>query len=681
MKQRIVRILCALALCLGLLPMTALAAEGETTPGRLYVGATDLLASTGGTADGYWTSDDGGTTWTCCGNTPPAGDSYLYYDGESTLTLHNATIQGSLSTTLGAGIYALCQNNAALHLTIELEGANQVSGLHGIYLNGQQGNSLGTDVRLTITASETEPNASLTVTGTDGKGIAVHSGSGNAALTTRRAAVTAVGRGDDGAGVHMQSSPYALSSPQLTIRVEGGSLTARSEGEDAQNGIRYLTTADNVRGSATLYVTDNALVRVSEGIGTAAEGSAPRPVLTLAATGKTGGIVLNGKEGAVYGDAALEEDLAIGAEESLTIGKEASLALNGHTLTVEPGGRLEGEPTGTGTVKRGPTITTETLPAAQAGTPYTQTLAATGDTPLAWSVTAGALPAGLTLDPETGTLAGTPTQAGTFAFTVAAANHNGTLQDSRELSLVVNHAPTPTPTPEPTPTPTPTPTPEPSATPTPTPTATPTLTPAPAPTPTATPTPQPTATPTPKPTAAPTATPTPTPLEMHTLHFNTMGGLPLDDVKFGLGAPVELWPYTPTRPGYLFMGWYADEALTKPVSTIVLVKDTTVYAKWATDPTAQGAATGGSGNSNGGSGGSGSGSKATPTPEPTATPEPTPTATPTPEPTVTPEPSPEASPLPEDSDEGGGFPVLPVAAGAAALLVLAGGVFWFRRRR
>ena len=123
----------------------------------------------------------------------------------------------------------------------------------------------------------------------------------------------------------------------------------------------------------------------------------------------------------------------------------------------------------------------------------------------------------------------------------------------------------------------------------------------------------------------PTPTPAPTPLEQHALHFNTMGGLPLADVIRGLGAPVELWPYTPVRPGYLFMGWYADEALTQPVGTIVLVEDTTIYAKWAADPAA---VQSGSGSGGGTGGGSGSGSKATPTPTPTPTPSPTPTPTP-----------------------------------------------------
>lgn len=163
-----------------------------------------------------------------------------------------------------------------------------------------------------------------------------------------------------------------------------------------------------------------------------------------------------------------------------------------------------------------------------------------------------------------------------------------------------------------------------------------------------------------------TATPV---TESRTLHFNTMGGLPMDDVKFGLGAPVELWPYTPVRTGYLFQGWYADEALTQPVSTIVLVKDTTIYAKWAVDPAAQTAS----------GSGSGSGSKATPTPSPSPTPEPTATPTPTPEPTATPEPTPEVTPAPEETDKGG-FPILPVAAGVVVLAALAGGIVWFRRR-
>ena len=179
------------------------------------------------------------------------------------------------------------------------------------------------------------------------------------------------------------------------------------------------------------------------------------------------------------------------------------------------------------------------------------------------------------------------------------------------------------------------------------------------------------------PTPAASPAPTPEPPQI-TLHFNTMGGLPLGDVTFGQGAPVELWPYTPVRAGYLFQGWYKDQALTQPVTKIVLVDETTLYAKWAADPAAQTGSGSGSGSS-----GSGSGSGGKATPAPTATPTPKPTATPTPEPTPEPTATPEAtvSPTPApETDGGSGFPVVPVAAGAIILLLTAAGVIWFFRR-
>jgi hypothetical protein len=71
-------------------------------------------------------------------------------------------------------------------------------------------------------------------------------------------------------------------------------------------------------------------------------------------------------------------------------------------------------------------ITSTALPAGATQSPYSQTLSANGGTaPYAWSVTTGALPDGLTLETPTGALAGTPTTAGTFAFTVTVTDANG----------------------------------------------------------------------------------------------------------------------------------------------------------------------------------------------------------------------------------------------------------------
>jgi hypothetical protein len=61
----------------------------------------------------------------------------------------------------------------------------------------------------------------------------------------------------------------------------------------------------------------------------------------------------------------------------------------------------------------GPGITTFTLPAGTVGTPYLQTLAATGGSlPYTWQLTAGTLPAGLTFS-GAGVLSGTPTATAT----------------------------------------------------------------------------------------------------------------------------------------------------------------------------------------------------------------------------------------------------------------------------
>ena len=53
----------------------------------------------------------------------------------------------------------------------------------------------------------------------------------------------------------------------------------------------------------------------------------------------------------------------------------------------------------------------------------------TGNTPngvsLTWSASLGALPPGLRLDPSHGEITGTPTQGGSFSFTITAADSSG----------------------------------------------------------------------------------------------------------------------------------------------------------------------------------------------------------------------------------------------------------------
>ena len=89
-----------------------------------------------------------------------------------------------------------------------------------------------------------------------------------------------------------------------------------------------------------------------------------------------------------------------------------------------------------------PVITTEAaLPQGTVGKAYpSQTLAATSVGAVTWGLASGSsLPAGLALS-SAGVLSGTPTAAGTFSFTVTAANDGGTT--SKPFTITVTPAPT-----------------------------------------------------------------------------------------------------------------------------------------------------------------------------------------------------------------------------------------------
>ncbi|MBQ6980971.1 MAG: putative Ig domain-containing protein [Synergistaceae bacterium] len=83
-----------------------------------------------------------------------------------------------------------------------------------------------------------------------------------------------------------------------------------------------------------------------------------------------------------------------------------------------------------------PTITTTSLNNGTVGSQYSQTLTASGTTPITWTVTG--LPGGLTH--SNGTISGTPTQAGSFSVTATARNSAG--HDSKTFTLVINNRPT-----------------------------------------------------------------------------------------------------------------------------------------------------------------------------------------------------------------------------------------------
>ena len=432
LAKRGLSLLCILALCLGLLPTAALAVD--TAPQTLYVGSTII-------GTGYWTSSDGGTTWAHQEN-QPEGNNYIYYDGQGTLELHNVTIQGGNNTgsaPFGSGIYALCSQDQPVALTIELIGENTITGFYGIFLNAEiDASSYGTNATLTITG---EKNGSLGVSGSD-HGIYVKSGTGNASLNIKNVAVTSSTNGDYAAGVYVMSSAKATNSPQLSLAVNGGSLT--TSGTESSDGIWFYVGSPQASDATTsLTVSENAIVDAKPGGIKASHVDEPTPSGT--------GIVFDGSAGTVYGNVTLDESLTINQGETLTIGKDASLTVpdgknltNNGTVTTTDGGSL----TNNGTINNSgtlpdniqgsapPKITTPSLPYGEVDKNYSQPLVAECN-PTNWSITSGSLPDGLNLNGNT--ISGTPTTANTYSFTVTATNDYGS--DSKQFTLTVDAAP------------------------------------------------------------------------------------------------------------------------------------------------------------------------------------------------------------------------------------------------
>ena len=417
MKKRIwnkvVSIFTAILLVVGILPSTTVAVMAAAPIGQvIYVGDEDV------TSGGYWTTGKDGNVTEFIGEGTPA-DNFIHYDAEdNVLTLHNATIKEGVPVDTSAYVMdsaiGVLNENGAAELTIQLEGTNTIA-----------------EVSIGIYVLASWSNSSLTITG-DGSleasvnqnGIRVQSNNGDAALNIKNAKVNAtVVDSYGGEGVMVRSGENSSAS----LTVNGGSLTATGTGA-TYSGISLQFGSNTGSGTPTVTVGNNAIVRANGGIHDTSSTD-----IQIGADGNesNGGIVFDGKNGTVYGDVTLQEDLTINQGESLTI-TDGSRLNTGNNKVIVNGGTLNGEDKITGTVKYAPTITTESLPEGKVNEEYSASLAANGSEPIKWSVAEGSLPTGLSLSTD-GTITGIPTAPGAYVFTVTASNEAGSV--SKELTI------------------------------------------------------------------------------------------------------------------------------------------------------------------------------------------------------------------------------------------------------
>ena len=323
MIKRFLSLLCVLALCLGLLPVTALAADRI----ELYVGGQRITESGcyEKNQDGKWTKVDG---------TEPNNGQFSYDAANFTLTLNQAEITNNQTVNVAEGytydgsVIAFSQTADVSLKIVVSQRTSTITGTGGIRVESTTGNA-----SLSIAGPgslDVEPKGS-------NSGITLCS-SKNTNLDIDGADVTASSPAQY--GVYLISSTDASSTS--TITVNNGSLTT---GGNGYVGIYYYWSDTNNAGTSSLTVSGNAVVDTRNSrIMTSNSGTG---VQVGAGSDGNGGIVFNGKSGTVYGDVTLQESLEIGTDETLTIPEGTTLTNNGRIINY---GTIEGTVIGAGTV-------------------------------------------------------------------------------------------------------------------------------------------------------------------------------------------------------------------------------------------------------------------------------------------------------------------------------------------
>ena len=291
MKRRMISILCVLAMCLGLLPTVALAGN----PTTLTVGGTNVQSG------GYWKTAESGTL-TAEG---ASADNYnVHYDGNGTLTLKDATINGTNTIYhVGAGIFA------SGDLTIVLEGSSTVKGVHDP--NGES-QSIRVEGNLTI-----QGGGSLTAQGAETSSGSSYGIFVFGSFTQQSGSVTASGGNINGnhTSTGLYVSDGTVTAQDGTLTATGGDTSGRSYGISANGSVTVSDATVTATGGTGNY---------SYGLYVNSSSSSPSPSVTLSGSGSLAARSGSGTDTAV----GIYFENPFGSTRSVTVGNGSTLLAN-----------------------------------------------------------------------------------------------------------------------------------------------------------------------------------------------------------------------------------------------------------------------------------------------------------------------------------------------------------------
>ena len=380
MKKRILSLCMALALCLTLLPVTALAAD-VTYIERIWNSSTNEVTNETKTiSDGDYTVIDSGTTaWGTANMT-------TWYVVNSTFTItQRVTVTGDVrliltddcELTVNGGIQVQDSSNS-LTIYAQSDGAAMGRLTAASYgrdagIGGSRGQTAGA-----VTIHGGTVNASSS---SGGAGIGGGYGGGSGGTVTIYGGTVTASSSNDGAGIGGGGSVGGGGSGD-TVTIHGGTVTASSSYGAGIGGGYGSMGSGGSGGQVTIHGgTVTASSSYGAGIG---GGSAPAGGIGGAGSFSTGangnavifasssiaskhiqdqsgadddlwqGVIFQGNSGQVYGAVTLEQDLTIESGKTLTIPAGVTLTIPagvtltipaGVTLTVDEGGTISNQGT------------------------------------------------------------------------------------------------------------------------------------------------------------------------------------------------------------------------------------------------------------------------------------------------------------------------------------------------
>lgn len=231
------------------------------------------------------------------------------------------------------------------------------------------------------------------------------------------------------AGLSLNTSTGAITGTPTTAGTSSFTVQAADSGTPKQT----VTKALSITVAQQLVITNSSALPTGSvtsvySVTLQSSGGTPAVSWTVTAGALPAGLTLNTNTGAITGT-------------------PTTAGTSNFTIQATDSGTPQQTPTKQFSIIVNPQLaitTTSPMPSGTVGTAYSQTLQTNngGIPAITWSVTIGALPGGLTLNANTGAITGTPTAAGTFNFTVQAADSSTPKQlASKALSISIATAP------------------------------------------------------------------------------------------------------------------------------------------------------------------------------------------------------------------------------------------------